>query len=57
MILNWYWYYKWEFVYLMEKMELKELKKKTKQWVEYYTNCSQQSHIIKDTKNSSGMFA
>jgi len=28
--------YKWEFVYLMEKMDLKELKKKTKQWVEYY---------------------
>ena len=28
--------YKWEFVYLMEKMELKELKEKTKQWVEYY---------------------
>ncbi len=26
----------WEFVYLMDKMELKELKEKTKQWVEYY---------------------
>ena len=28
--------YKWECVYLREKVELKELKEVTKEWVEYY---------------------
>ena len=27
--------YKWEYIYLMEKMDLKELKEKTEKWVRY----------------------
>ncbi len=30
--------YKWEYIYLMEKMELKELKEKTEVWVRYYNS-------------------
>ena len=30
--------YKWEYIYLMEKMGLKELKEKAEEWVRYYNS-------------------